>query len=455
MSKDWLLSSVVTVITLVAAIFILRWYAPALLGISNDIQMVRTSKEIPSFYDNIFRLEDYTSSDFILSDPEIVNRAKPLYPEERSMGPNDILGFRNRSIPNVADIITIGDSQTYGNNAPIELNWPGQLKSRIGEITQQNQPVIYNMSVGAWGATNYLEIMRHAVHLKPKIVIVAFYTGNDPLSDFRNAYTYEKWKILRPDNSLSVEDTPNISYPVPQSEWWAVEYKDGIKTTFTPKMRYASNIYQHPAIRAAYKIIENAAREIRNIAVEHHIIPVFTIIPTKELVYAVKTEQENIEILPDYMTLVNDEQKNIDELSRALIAIPDSIYIDVVKPLQNAALSNRILYPENINGHPVANGYDVIATAIAKNIAASLPKKHYGLIGLKQPNGSIVTALNVPYGKYIFSTADILHKNGWKSDAIHFVSGNSYSRIPTRGVIRSVNSSEYGPEVFEKNIGNN
>ena len=87
-----------TVATLLIAIGVIRYYAPQLLGISSDIQLVKTSKKVPPFFDGVFRVDDYQSDEYILPDP-IIKRAKPLFPNLGGMGPNDLLGFRNRSIP--------------------------------------------------------------------------------------------------------------------------------------------------------------------------------------------------------------------------------------------------------------------------------------------------------------------------------------------------------------------
>ena len=135
----------VTVVTVALALGLIRLFAPQLLGVSRDLQLVRASKEVPPFFDNVFRREDYEGQDFIIQDP-YVKRARPLLPEDPGMGPHDILGFRNRSIPNFADVVVIGDSQTYGNNALLVDNWP----SRMQAVLTDKRAVVYSMAVGGW-----------------------------------------------------------------------------------------------------------------------------------------------------------------------------------------------------------------------------------------------------------------------------------------------------------------
>jgi len=115
MKKEWLLLSGIVTATLLLALLVIRWLAPGLLGIPTDLQLVQVSKTLPPFYEVVFNGEDLQSGKFMLQDPRTRVRARQLYPDSFGMGPHDVLGFRNRAVPDVADIVTIGDSQTYGN----------------------------------------------------------------------------------------------------------------------------------------------------------------------------------------------------------------------------------------------------------------------------------------------------------------------------------------------------
>src|SRR5262245_46686266 len=44
----------------------------------------------------------------------------------------DSWGYRNKSVPTSADIVAIGDSHTYGNNAPMADSWPYVLARLTG-----------------------------------------------------------------------------------------------------------------------------------------------------------------------------------------------------------------------------------------------------------------------------------------------------------------------------------
>jgi len=302
MKKEWLLIIVSVSLTFIVAFSLVRWFAPQMLGLPVDLQMVRVAKEVPPFFDGVFRPEDYESKEYSIQDPYI-KRAKPLFPCLIGMGPNDILGFRNKNIPIIADIITIGDSQTYGNNAFLEENWPSSLVNNLIGY----KPILYNMSVGGWGATEYFEIFNKALYLQPKIVIVAFYSGNDPIDTFNKVYGDERWKSLRLDSKLTSSDAP----PLQENIEWNVKFPKGQEVIFTPNFRYVSNRRDYPAVRVGYKIMGKIAHKMVEIAEQRQIKMIFTIIPTKELVFKQKIMLGKIIPPKNYTDLVNDEEKNL------------------------------------------------------------------------------------------------------------------------------------------------
>ena len=359
MKKEYFLLIATTAITVILVLGMVRFIAPSLLGGSRDLVFVRSSVEIPPFFDNIFREEDYTSDEFILHDPRLIIRGRPLYPGDDRYGPNDILGFRNWSVPNHAEIVTIGDSQTYGNNAPLELNWPSRMGFHLGLEPDQ----VYNMSVGGWNAPQYLEIFPKALIFKPKVIIVAFYTGNDAFGSFLHVYGSENWPQLKTDTSLTAEDAPNV--PAAFTDKWSTTFGDGTKIRFTPKRRLLSNNLDLAPVRAGSEILRKVATNINRRSKELDIPVIFTIIPTKELVYANRIIQDGIDPPKDYKNLIEQESINIKELAEHILSLGGSEYVDVVTPLQVSALT-KLLYPKGTSGHPTASGYEVIGATLAK-----------------------------------------------------------------------------------------
>jgi len=446
MKKELILLIISVGITLVTAIGIIRWQAPQLLGIPVDLQLVKVQEEVPPFFENIFRNEAILTNSAIINDP-LINRGRQLVFDSVTYGPGDLLGFRNRSIPNVTDIITIGDSQTYGNNATLEKNWPSQMAAGL----QGKQNILYNMSIGAWGATQYLDIFQKAKWFFPRLIIVAFYTGNDPLDSFIQVYGNDRWRDFRPDKSLSKSDAPAAKYPDPnkvsESEFWQINFQDGTIMTFTPKYRHAANKYDDPAVRAGYTIMARSAQMMGSLVQQSNVNLIFTIIPTKELVYAKRVLRENQSPRTDYLALVTDEQKNVNELEKTLRGIPDATYVDVITPLQSAALQDATLYPASENGHPWSAGYSVISQTILPYARKMLPDRPDGPViigkGRKQENELYVINNDK---LWYFISVDLFKKNGWHVSQLKSIQRRDIENMPYAEVVSEIDPNRFGPD---------
>ncbi len=442
MKKEWVLSIAVVAVTLVVAIGLIRWYAPQLLGIPVDLQAVRVSKEVPPFYENVFRKEDVESREFLLKDPYTNIRARPLFIDLTSLGPHDLLGFRNRSIPDVADVVAIGDSQTYGNNTVLSENWPSQLKGDL----RDKQPVVYSMATGGWCAVQYLNMFSNATFFRPRVIIIAFYTGNDPDESVTLAYSVDHWAPLRPDPDLDLSDKPRFpGFPAPPSEQLPVHFKGGVTTVFTPSLRLVSNDTTYATVRAGYQIMEKVARLMSRTAHEVNIHLVLTVIPTKELAYAERVRREGVKVSADYQKLVEMERANIDRLAQSFKLLPNVEYVDLVNPLQKAAATNQLVYPPGADGHPMAAGNRVIAAALAPAIDKYLVKPPLGLVGIVTDSKAVVAFLVTKDGLWEFANKNIAAKNGWHTSQIHIVDVRDLVTLPSMGTIYDVNPKKYGP----------
>lgn len=325
------------------------------------MKYVQSSEEVPPFYKNAF---ERAGTNETLPDPVTVVREAGLQLRRPGLGPTDLLGFRNLAVPNTADVIAIGDSQTYGHGVEFEDSWPRQLEARL-------DAGVYSMACGGWGPTQYLAMARLAGKLRPKFVVVAYYTGNDPHDAFAEAYNKHRWRSLRVSTTLDKDDQPPAVWPVPEDDRWEAELRGGLRVGFTPGYRLANNDRSHPGVREGFAIIAKTGGLIAAALRESWgARPVFTVIPTKELVYARRVHAEGLRPPVDYRRLVADERANIDELAARLRQVPDAHYVDLVEPLQRAALGPEPLYPPDVNGHPTAAGYRVIAEAMAVDLAA-------------------------------------------------------------------------------------
>jgi len=110
-----------------------------------------------------------------LPDPLLGLRPNPQFPE------HDRNGFRNSAVPTRAEIVTLGDSHTYGTGVPAEATWPAQLHSMTGRE-------IYSMAFGGYGPIHSLLFWDKALELHPSVIIEAVYDGNDLYDAFNSVY---------------------------------------------------------------------------------------------------------------------------------------------------------------------------------------------------------------------------------------------------------------------------
>jgi hypothetical protein len=278
-------------------------------------------------------------------------------------------------------------------------------------------------------------------------MIIAFYTGNDSLESFIVAYNNDRWKDLRPDPSITSADIPRL-----ESDTLPVRFNDGTTTVFTPKTRYTSNM-DHEAVKTGYSIMAESARRISEANALKGIRTLFTIIPTKELVYESKVLKEKIDVSESYRLLVSAEKNNISSLEKEIAGIPQAMYIDVVNPLKQAALESTPLYTEGTDGHPVAYGYQVVGRAVANAIQGLMPPPVEGLYQL--PITSKLSKYFLVDGNkmWVFADADVTGKNGWDYESAPLIADRDLAKPKFAGTIADVNPGLYGPS-RKKNVQN-
>ncbi len=125
-----------------------------------------------------------------LSDPRLGTRPNPEFRDR------DAAGFRNTAVPSEAFVVAMGDSQTYGTGVDRAENWPHQLQSLTGRS-------VYGISCGGWGPTQSLLLVDRALALRPRLVVEAFYAGNDLFDSFEKALNVRRKRRKDPARPVS------------------------------------------------------------------------------------------------------------------------------------------------------------------------------------------------------------------------------------------------------------
>lgn len=376
MKRELSISLVAAALSIAVGLAAIRIFEPRLFGIPKDLQVVKLDSKLPAFFDGAVRSSDLRASDFQLHDPITVVRGKPFLPEIEGVGPHDLLGFRNRSVPQSAQVVVIGDSQTYGNNALADETWPAAAAAALPSGVH-----VYSMAVGGWSPLQYLHLAQKALGFAPQALVVAVYTGNDAAEAFRTAYAVDYWRDFRIDSKLDVASLPTYALPIPESDLWKKQLHEIGEVTFTPKARLVSNNRGSAAVRAGYEISLRALRDIARLARQQGVKPVLVVIPTKELVMEPLVLAAGPPFDAHYVKLLEDERKNISYLVSGVSG--EMTTLDLTSVLQSAVQKDPALYPWDSNGHPTARGYAVIGAAVAAAVRDMLVIPQPGVYEVK------------------------------------------------------------------------
>lgn len=316
----------------------------------------------------------------------------------------DGLGFRNRSVPDTADIVAIGDSHTYGNTATMDDSWPYVL----GRLSGRQ---VYNMGLGGYGPNQYFHLLRtKALKLKPRTVIVGLYTGDDFENAFLITYGLDHWAYLRvvdaekADFDIWETDPPNLSWHKRIRVWLSrhsVMYQlvfhgsivgrfqgeaqiknahwvsDAVTTlsipeknvleAFLPKNVLRNLDQNSKNVREGMRITFKLLAEMSEISQQNQAQFIVAVIPTKEMVFA-EYLQNNPKIpLSDILDkLLENErlarEKTFEFLRRAQIS-----YVDTLPALRRS-LSQELYARTAADMHPNRNGYRVIGEAVFETL---------------------------------------------------------------------------------------
>ena len=319
----------------------------------------------------------------------------------------DSWGFRNKFVPASVSIVAIGDSQTYGISTTRGDSWPGKLQKLMQED-------VYNLSLGGYGPVQYHYLLKDkGLRLKPSLVIVGFYFGNDILDAYTMAYTKESWKRLRKSDVVvrnqasahpNTPSTPRRPKFMGRIRTWLahnsilyricvfnfgnmlrffdvkysrsdldpnitiIEAKDSnISTAFRPSERLRVLDLQDPKVqeglRLTLQLFHGMFDTCRRMGIEFVIV----LIPTKESVFAEYIgENEKIRNSNVINKLLSNERE-VRYLMKNYFKHYGISYIDVLPDLQDA-LPTTNPYPTNLDGHLNANGNEITAKAIRNGV---------------------------------------------------------------------------------------
>ena len=335
----------------------------------------------------------------VIGDDRLGWRGNPAYRD------HDAAGFRNRARPRAAEIVALGDSQTYGFKVARERAWPQQLAGLTGRAT-------YNMAFPGWGPVHSWLVLDEALALRPRTLIEAVYTGNDLVDAYTLAFGRRAAADVRSADPSVLEALASAEREVPWAGnadigsvrpegawapassvtlagrdvrllglWYAVgralEPDDtdatvgervafaagGLRTTFLPRRRLAAMDRGDVRVVEGARLVLEAVARMNDRAAATGARLVVLIIPTKEFAFADAVARAGAVQDATYLRLVAQEGEILRDLRVGLAAL-DVPVVEATGALRALIADGRNPYLETENGHPNAVGQRAIAEAV-------------------------------------------------------------------------------------------
>jgi lysophospholipase L1-like esterase len=348
------------------------------------------------------------------------DRAMPLEPDARlghrvvpkTYG-HDADGFRNDTVPAHADIVALGDSQTWGVNVSRSAAWPQALAQRSGRT-------VYNMGIGGYGPVQYLALIDKAMQLSPKIIVIGLYLGNDIYDAYSLAYQNDAYAFLRQSDAAD-KLLPDTVEPKAAARWAALQnfhntygrspsgwsywlrghsaigrlltrtglwdrdvdvwyeigaawaqaepdqgavYKNTYsRTVLTPAYRLTGLDLDEVPIVEGVRLTKDILRRIKRKTDQEKVELLVLYIPTKEMVYAEAMQNSQGQLQGSYAKLISMETCVEAEIT-SFCAQEGIEYVNSLPPLRAAIRQNQPIYPSDTESHPNAQGYAILASTV-------------------------------------------------------------------------------------------
>lgn len=312
----------------------------------------------------------------------------------------DAWGFRNRSVPETADIVAIGDSHTFGNTARMLESWPYVLANLSGRH-------VYNMGMGGYGPNQYFYLLKtKAFTLKPRTIICGLYMGDDFENAYSISYGLDHWAYLRqlPAKKADFNIWETVAEPPSGSKrirlWLsrhsviyqlavhasalgkvqgeaqikkaAAQHDENVAVldvpdkhileAFRPKSMLTRLDQQSPEVREGMRITFQLLKEMNDLCQRNHVQFVVVVIPTKEQVFSEYLEHNPKIALDDTIDQLLANERLARTATFKFLGDANISYTDALPALKGSV--EQSLYGKSAGDmHPNKNGYAVIAKA--------------------------------------------------------------------------------------------
>jgi hypothetical protein len=319
----------------------------------------------------------------------------------------DDWGFRNPAVPETVDIVTLGDSHTFGNTARMDEAWPSVVQRQTG-LT------VYNMGLGGYGPNQYYQVLTtRGLTLRPKIVVCGLYMGDDFENAFSLTYGFDHWSSLRTSrwdkvdgdiwgdaeapgtfkslrnwlsrnsmvyrlvvhgpalNALKGRLQTRLADATADPSVSTFESSDGtVREAFRP-IRVAAGLDQSRAeVGEGMRLTFHFLREMNLACRKSGCTFAVVIIPTKETVFAQYLQSAPQLNLKDRLDAVISNEEIATSALEDVLKEAGIPYVKALPALRQN-IGQKLYYPGPADMHPGPNGYRVIGETVARFVSES------------------------------------------------------------------------------------
>lgn len=303
---------------------------------------------------------------------------------EPNSGGHDAWGFRNPVVPPRADIVTIGDSFTYGSMVRAADSWPAVLGALSGRT-------VYNLGTPGYGPLQYAELLEsRALRLKPDWVIVAVYYGNDFLDASARDTADEDddsgvvhwlqthsffYRIL--DGAVSELSRQvlirSYRFTSHRRDYLRIADRDHRVYTTLAKGRMRGVDLGRPEVRQGIEATAGLLRRMNGRCRDHGTRLLVVMLPTKESVFAGYLSDYGAPDEARFFSEMERNERTIDEQLQASLRDDAIPYVNLRQAFV-ATVGHEEIYPRHFDGHPNRKGHRLIAERVLEAIAATSPR---------------------------------------------------------------------------------
>jgi lysophospholipase L1-like esterase len=290
---------------------------------------------------------------------------------------HDANGFRNASVPAQTDILAVGDSFTYGYNAPRSSSWPGHLPKTVvmaiflgNDITDaynlaQSRTHWHAWRITARPAGSKTALDELADHEWAEQESKRFAAPlRDWLSLHSMTYSVLRTTVLTPLAAMRASKQVAAADPNDKMPWLDAQTPTQ-STIFNGRQRLMALDPAQTETQEGLQITERALQAMQAQATAQGYRLVVAFIPTKERAHCQRLLSAGVTLPPTHARLCEVEPQ-VTQWLMAAAAAAGITTVDTSAALIDAVMAKRVLYLKNEDAHPNADGYEVIAGEIAR-----------------------------------------------------------------------------------------